>query len=210
MVRRNFNEDLDHTCNHSNWSELGSLAYYLHRHLFVILQSTITDPSVCSRSQPSDCHWIPTPTSSTKTLPLPDTYAFAYSIRSRRRRRIEITIIATTTGFPTQHLILRTTLQPSPPPTAHFSRTSPPPRPPSHMKIEDYHRMENEVSDSSDSESDQAEPIQVSSKVRRLWITIKKANQLPSGDSTKHKDLDNPKPRQPSPEDCPAIKISQS
>ena len=40
-----------------------SLAYYLH--------PTITDLSVCSRSQPSDCRWIPTPTSSTKTLPLP-------------------------------------------------------------------------------------------------------------------------------------------
>ena len=73
------------------------------------------------------------------------------------------------------------------------------------------HRIDNEVSDSSDSELDQAEPIQVSTSLRRLEGTTKKANQL---FGIKYQDLDNsqlsqtspqdpPKSQQPSPENSP-------
>lgn len=61
--------------------------------------------------------------------------------------------------------------------------------------MQQNHRLDSEVSDSSDSELDQAEPVQVSTELRRLGVTTKKASQL-SG--TKHADLDNLKPTQPS------------
>ena len=71
------------------------------------------------------------------------------------------------------------------------------------VHMQEHHRLDNELSDSSDSESDQAEPIQVLTKLRRREITTK-ANRLPSGNTTKHADLDNAKPTQPSPKDPPS------
>ena len=62
--------------------------------------------------------------------------------------------------------------------------------------IEDYHRLDNELSDSSDSESDQAEPIQVS---RRRRVMTETATPLPGGRTTKHTDLDTANPTQLSP-----------
>ena len=62
-----------------------------------------------------------------------------------------------------------------------------------HMQA--HHRLDNELSDSSDNESDHAEPVQVS---RRRKVTTKKATQLPSDNTTKHTDLDNANPTQPS------------
>lgn len=70
--------------------------------------------------------------------------------------------------------------------------------------MQQNHRLDNEVSDSSDSESDQAEPIQISTELRRLGVTTKKANRLPDSNTTKHADLDNPKPTQPSHKDSPS------
>ena len=67
--------------------------------------------------------------------------------------------------------------------------------------MQEYHRLDNELSDSSDSESDQAEPIQVSTELRRQGVTTKKANRLPGSNTAKHADLDNANPTQPSPKD---------
>lgn len=70
--------------------------------------------------------------------------------------------------------------------------------------MQQNHRLDNEISDSSDSESDQAEPIQDSTELRRLGVTTKKANRLPGSNRTKHADLDISKPMQPSPKDPPS------
>ncbi len=64
------------------------------------------------------------------------------------------------------------------------------------------HRRDNEVSDSSDSESDKAEPSQVLTKVRRLGTT-EKASRLPSNGTAEHEDVDNPNPRKASPDNRP-------
>ena len=63
--------------------------------------------------------------------------------------------------------------------------------------MQENHRLNNKLSDSSDSESNQAEPIQVSTELKRLGVITKKANRLPGSNTTKHADLNNPKPRQP-------------